>query len=179
MSDAAEKEKELFDIELCYKAMGLSFSDDPVQVEKTYRKLKDEYTKAIRSTDHAARSAATENLKQLEELFTTITGSTIYKDYAREYEKYKAVKAEQQAERKQKQQQKPVVKEALVNCPYCHKPIAPTLKVCIYCHGKILSPMEKMMGKLFSTKNLVVITIVVILVITGVVIMSNPELFKK
>ena len=65
MSAESEKEKEFSDIELCYKAMGLSFSDNPEQVEKTYRKLKDEYTKAIRSTDQKERLAASENLKQL------------------------------------------------------------------------------------------------------------------
>ncbi|OGU15060.1 MAG: hypothetical protein A2076_18575 [Geobacteraceae bacterium GWC2_53_11] len=178
MADSSQQEKEFSDIELCYKAMGLSFSDNPEQVEKTYRKLKDEYTTLMRSPDMTARAGAAENLKQLEELFTTITGSLIYKDYAREYEKYKALKAEQMAARKLKQQQKPVVKEVLINCPYCKKLIAPKLKVCIYCHGKILTPMEQMMAKVFSTRNLVVATILVVLVIAGVVLMSNPQLLK-
>ena len=177
MSDAAEKEQ--FEIDLCYKAMGLSFSDNPEQVEKTYRKLKDEYGKAMRSSDLTERATATENLKQLEELFITITGSMIYKDYAREFEKYNASKAEEMAARKQKQQQKQAVKEALVNCPYCHKMIAANLKVCLYCHGKILTPMEQMMAKLFSTRNLVVLTIVVVLVIAGVILMSNPQLIGR
>lgn len=178
MSDAAEKE--LSDIELCYKAMGLSFSDNPEIVEKTYRKLKDEYSKAMHSPDHSQRATAAENMKQLEELFTTITGSMIYKDYAREYEKYKAEKAAQLAERKQKQQQQqPAVKESLVSCPYCKKMITPNQKVCIYCHGKILTPMEQMMAKVFSTKNLVIATVVVVVVIAGVVLMSNPQLLKR
>jgi hypothetical protein len=179
MSDASDKEKELSDIELCYKAMGLSFSDNPEQVEKTYRKLKDEYTKIMHSSDLAARSGAAENLKQLEELFTTITGSLIYKDYAREYEKYKALKAEQMAARKQKQEQQPVVKEQLIDCPYCKKKISAKLKVCIYCHGKILTPMEQLMAKVFSTRNLVVLTIVVVLVISGVILYSNPQLLRR
>jgi hypothetical protein len=179
MSDVSQKEKELSDIELCYKAMGLSFSDNPEQVERTYRKLKEEYNKAMRSTDPSERLRATENLKQLEELFTTITGSLIYKDYAAEYEKYKALKAEQQAARKQKQQQQPVDKEAHVSCPYCKKPISPRLKVCIYCHGKILTPMEQLMAKVFSTRNLIVVTVVVVLLIAGVVLMSNPQLLKQ
>jgi hypothetical protein len=179
MSDVSQKEKELSDIELCYKAMGLSFSDNPEQVERTYRKLKDEYGKEMRSTDSSERLRATENLKQLEELFATITGSLIYKDYAREYEKYQALKAEKLAERKQKQQQQPTVKEALVNCPYCKKPIAKNLKVCIYCRGKILTPMEQLMVKVFSTRNLVVLAIVVVLAIAGVVLISNPQLLKR
>ncbi len=177
MSDVSEKEKELSDIELCYKAMGLSFSDNPEQVESVYKKLKDEYGKAIRSTDQAARSAATESLKQLEELFLTIKGSMIYKDYAREYEKYKALKAEQMAARKLKQP--PPVKETLVKCPFCQKLIMPKLKVCIYCHGKILTPMEQLMAKVFSTRNLIVLAVVIVLVIAGAIIMLNPQLLKR
>ena len=172
-------ERELFDIELCYKAMGLSFSDNPEQVEKTYRKLKDDYGKGVRSSDLTERVNAVENLKQLEELFTTITGSLIYKDYAREYEKYRAVKAEKMAERKQKQQQKPVDKETVVNCPYCNKLIAPKLKVCIYCHGKILTPMEQVMVKVFSTRNLIVLAVVVLLVIAVVIAALNPQMLKR
>jgi DnaJ-class molecular chaperone len=179
MSNATENEQEYTDIELCYKAMGLSFSDNPEEVERTYRKLKEEYSKAMHSSDSVERLGATENLKQLEELFITITGSLIYKDYAREYEKYKAVKAEQLAERKLKQQQKPVVKEILVNCPYCHKPISKKLKTCIYCHGKILTPMERMMGKVFSTRKLIVALIVAVLIIAGVIVVSNPQLLKR
>lgn len=130
-------------------------------------------------SDATDRATATENMKQLEELFSTITGSLIYKDYAREYEKYKALKAEKLAERKQKQPQQPVVKEVMVKCPYCYKPISSKLKVCIYCHGKILTPMEQMMAKIFSTRNLVIITIVVVLTIAGVFLISNPQLLKK
>ena len=172
MSNAAEKEKELSDIELCYKAMGLSFSDNPEQVERTYRKLKDEYGKIMRSTDPYERLNATENLKQLEELFATITGSLIYKDYAREYEKYQALKAEKLAERKQKQQQQ-AVKEALISCPYCKKPIAAKLKVCIYCHGKILTPMEQLLAKVFSTKNMIVVAVIMAIAATGTVLFKQ------
>lgn len=179
MSGASEKEKELSDIELCYKAMGLSFSDNPEQVERTYRKLKDEYAKAMRSPDPSVQVSASVNMKQLEELFTTITGSLIYKDYAREYEKYQALKAEKQAERKLKQQQQPVVTEVLVNCPYCKKLISPKLKICIYCRGKILTPMEHLMAKVFTTRNLVVVTVVVLLVVAGVIIALNPQLLKR
>jgi hypothetical protein len=178
MSDDSNKENELSEIELCYKAMGLSFSDNPEQVEKTYRKLKDEYTRGMRSTDPSERVAADENLKQLEELFKTITGSLIYRDYAREFEKYKEIKAEEIQARKQKQAEQPVVKEALISCPYCQKPISTKLKVCIYCHGKILTPMEQMMAKLFSTKVLVIF-VVLLLIVAAVVVAMNPEILQS
>ena len=180
MSDLAHNEQEFSDIELCYKAMGLSFSDNPEQVEKTYLKLKDEYTRAMRSSDTSERTTATENLKQLEELFTTIKDSVIYKDYAKEYEKYKAAKAEKIAARKQKQQEEqPAVKDDLASCPYCNKPISSKLKVCIYCHAKILSPAELMMAKLFTTRNIVILTVVILLVVTAVVVALNPQLLKR
>jgi hypothetical protein len=171
---AEASEKELSDIELCYKAMGLSFSDNPEVVERTYRKLKDEYGKAMRTGDPNAAM----NLKQLEELFTTITNSLIYKDYAREYEKYKANKADELAARKQKQAEKQPVKEALVNCPYCHKLIAPNLKVCLYCRGKILTPMEQLMEKFFSKRNVIIIAVVLVVIVLAAVLLMNPQLMK-
>ncbi|MDD2898473.1 MAG: hypothetical protein PHI31_07145 [Desulfuromonadaceae bacterium] len=178
MSDVSEKE--LSDIELCYKAMGLSFSDNPEQVQKTYRKLKEEYERDMRSSDHVARSNALENMKQLEDLFSTITGSLIYKDYAREYEKYKEQKAELMAARKQKHHEKEVVKEFHINCPYCKKPIAPQLKVCIYCHGKILTPMEQMLATVFTTRNMVAVGVVVLILVSiGAVLVINPQLLKR
>ncbi len=172
--------KELFDIELCYKAMGLSFSDNPETVEKTYRKLQEEYGKSMRSTDLAERAGAQENLKQIEELFATITGSLIYKDYAREYERYQSLKAEKLEERRQKQQQQSASenKQTHRNCPYCNRPIASTLKVCIYCHGRIMTPMEQLTANVFSTRNLVIVAIVALLVISGFVLMSNPQLLR-
>ena len=75
--DVKQREVEKSDIELCYKAMGLSFSDNPERVEKTYRKLKDEYGKATRSATAAERSTATENLQQLEGLFTAIPEDSV------------------------------------------------------------------------------------------------------
>jgi len=177
MSDASEKE--LSDIELCYKAMGLSFSDNPEQVQSTYRKLKDEYGKALRSPETSERATAAENMKQLEELYETITGSMIYKDYAKEYEKYKAKKAEEMAARKKNKPEKPPEENPLVHCPYCNKLIAPKLRECIYCHGKILTPMEKMMAKLFSTRNMIVAAVVVLLIVAAIVFTQYPQLLQR
>lgn len=148
ISAVSAKEKEFPDIDLCYKAMGLSFSDSPERVERTYLRLKDEYGKAIRSPDVAVRTAATEDLKQLEELYTTITGSLIYKDYAKEYERHTALKAEQHAARAAKQATAGT--GALVACPHCRKQIASHLAVCIYCHGKLSPSAEGLMSKVLS-----------------------------
>lgn len=180
MSDSA-KERELADVELCYKAMGLSFSDPPDQVERVYKKLKEEHNKAMRSTNPSERQTAAEGLKQLEELFQTITNSLIYKDYAREYEKYKQIKEAQRIEKLEQQRlkQQEAKKIPMINCPTCGKPVASNLKVCIYCHRKILTPTEMMLEKLFSKRNMIILAVVLVLVAAGVVLSLNPELLRK
>jgi hypothetical protein len=176
MSDPSKNLTEIYDdIDLCYKVMGLTFSDPPDKVDKVYNGLMEEYNRNIHSADQAVRKQAQENIDQTKDLYERITNSMIYKDYAREYEKYKLLKADQMQARKQKQEAE---KEVLANCPYCRKLISPKLKVCIYCHGKILTPTEILMQKIFSTKNLVIASIVVVLIVAGVILAMNPNLLN-
>jgi DNA-directed RNA polymerase subunit RPC12/RpoP len=156
--------------------MGLSFSDTPDKVDRVYNGLVAEYTASLKSDDPAARQAAKDNLEQVKDLYERITGSMIYKDYAREYEKYKLLKEEEMQARKQKLEEE---KETMVNCPYCNKKIPAKLKVCLYCHGKILSPMEMLMVKIFSTRNMIVAVIILVLIGVGVVLMMYPQLVRK
>lgn len=121
------------DAATCYKALGLSFSDPPPQVEKMYLKIKEDCSKAIRSTDPAMRKNGTEKLQLLEEMYTTITKSLVYKDYAREYEKRKAIEEEAHQTQQQKLDEE---KSALVICPGCGKMIPAYLAVCVYCNKK-------------------------------------------
>lgn len=177
MSESTKNLAEIYDdIDLCYKVMGLTFSDPPDRVDRVYKGLIEEYTQKLRSDDPAVRKEAQDNLTQTKELYERITSSMIYNDYAREYEKYKQLKAEEMAARKQKQEAE---KEQMVNCPYCNKLISPKLKVCMYCRGKILTPMELLMSKVFSRKNLIVMAVVLVLVVAGVVITMNPQLLGK
>ena len=170
MSEATKNLTETYDeIDLCYKVMGLSFSDPPDKVDRVYNGLVAEYSNSMKSTDPATRQSAKENLEQTKDLYERITGSMIYKDYAREYEKYKQLKAEQAEARRQKQE---VEKELMVSCPYCRKLIIPTSKVCLYCHGKIYTPMELLLLKVFSKKNVAIMGSVL-----GVLIASGAALF--
>jgi hypothetical protein len=174
--DSTKNLTEIYDdIDLCYKVMGLTFSDPPDRVDRVYNGLIEEYNHNLHSGDQAVRKQAQENIEQTKDLYERITNSMIYKDYAREYEKYKLLKAEEMQARKQKQE---AVKEELVNCPYCRKMISPKLKVCLYCHGKILTPMEILMKKIFTTKNMVAASIVVVLIVVGVVLALNPQLIN-
>jgi hypothetical protein len=176
VSDATRNLLEIYDdIDLCYKVMGLTFSDPPDKVDKVYDGLVAEYTKSMQSTDPAGRQAAKDNLEQTRELYERITGSMIYKDYAREYEKYKLLKAEEMDARKQKNEAE---KEFMVNCPYCNKKIPAKLRLCMYCHRKILTPFELIMHKFFSKRNIIIIAVVVVVLAVGAVLMLNPHLFK-
>ncbi len=163
------------DIDLCYKVMGLSFSDPPHQVDRVYKRLIDEYSQKLTSGDMAVRKEAQENLVQTKDLYERITGSMIYRDYAREYEKYKELK---EAQRTEKQQKAEAEKNLMVNCPFCKKLISPKLKACLYCHGKILSPFEMVLHKMFSGKNAIITIVVVLVVAAGVFLAINPKLLK-
>jgi hypothetical protein len=148
MSETAKNLTEIYDdIDLCYKVMGLTFSDPPDRVDRVYNVLIAEYTKNAQSSDPALTDEAIINLEQTKDLYERITNSLIYKDYAREYEKYKQLKAEEMQARKEKQESE---KGEMVNCPYCRKLISTKLKACLYCHGKILSPMGLLTKKLFT-----------------------------
>jgi len=161
------------DIDLCYKVLGLTFSDPPDQVDKVYRGLVDKYNAEMHSSDMEARQKAKANQDQLHDLYERITNSMIYRDYAREYEKYNSLKKEL-AEKKPKEE-KPAV---MVRCPYCNKLISEKIKVCMYCHGKILSPMEMMLKKVFSARNLVIFVVLLVFIAAGVLLMLNPQLMK-
>jgi len=161
------------DIDLCYKAMGLSFSDPPDKVDRVYKTLVAEYTKGMSVGDPTARQNAKGNLEQVQDLYERITSSTIYKDYAREYEKYKQLKEAERAEKGNKQKAAPEpVKPTVINCPYCNKKISVDLKVCLYCHHKILTPFEQMMAKIFSTRN-IIMAVVLALIVAAVVFVSQ------
>lgn len=176
MSDPNKNLMEIYDdIDLCYKVMGLTFSDPPDKVDKVYNELVDRYTRESHGSDMEARQKSQVNLEQVHDLYERITSSMIYKDYAREYEKYKQLKAEQTKDKKQPEAEKP---PEMMRCPYCNKQFSAKLKVCIYCHGKILTPMEKLMQKFFSTRNVIIISVVAALIVVGVIIVLSPGLFK-
>jgi hypothetical protein len=163
------------DIELCYKGMGLTFSDTPDKVDKVYNSLVAKYTSDMKSSAPGVRQAAKDNLEQMKELHERIISSMIYKDYAREYEKYMQYKEENKQARRQKQEAE---KEFTVICPHCNRQIPAKQKVCIYCQGKIVTPAELFRSKVFVTRNIIATIAVLALVGLGVFMMSNPNLFK-
>jgi hypothetical protein len=176
VSDATKNLTEIYDdIELCYKVMGLSFSDTPDKVDRVYNGLVAEYTASLKSDDPAARQAAKDNLEQVKDLYERITGSMIYKDYAREYEKYKLLKEEEMQARKQKLEEE---KETMVNCPYCNKKIPAKLKVCLYCHGKILSPFELFVHNVLSKRNIIIFSVLIIVIAAVVTFVTYPQMLK-
>jgi uncharacterized protein with PIN domain len=163
------------DIELCYKVLGLTFSDPPDQVDKVCRGLEEKYTRELHDPDHEIRAKAQNNLDQVRDLYNRITNSLIYRDYAREYERYNKLKAETQTEKQLKVEKPP----EMVRCPYCNKQISEKLKVCLYCHGKILTPTELMLQKVFSKRNIAVAAVFLILVAGGVFLALNPQLLHR
>lgn len=159
MADPEKNLNELYDdIDLCYKVMGLSFSDPPDKVDRVYKSLVAEYTKGMAVGDPAARQNAKANLEQVKDLYERITTSIIYKDYAKEHEKYKQLKEAERAEKGNRQKTaSETSKPTVVSCPYCNKKISADLNECIYCHHKIVSSSSDVIEKLFSTRNVIIL----------------------
>jgi DNA-directed RNA polymerase subunit RPC12/RpoP len=177
VSDSSKNLMEIYDdIDLCYKVMGLTFSDPPDKVDKVYRGLLDKYNRDAHSQDLALRNKANDNLEQLQDLYERITNSMIYKDYAREYEKYKILKSNEVGGGKENRE---LEKDLMVNCPYCNKKINQKLKVCLYCHGKILTPIELLIYKTFNKRNMFISGIVLILLIFISIITKYPQIINS
>jgi hypothetical protein len=150
------------DVDLCYKALGLSYSDPPERVEKAYASLKEKYTRDMQSSDLAARKNAPQELKQLDELYKTITESLVYKDYAREYEKQRQ---KQEAERQEKLQKKQAEKTAIINCPYCGKLISRSITTCPYCNKKQSSSQGITIA--------IIVAIIVVMVVAALAVLNK------
>jgi hypothetical protein len=148
MGDSAKNLMEIYDdIDLCYKVMGLTFSDNPERVDRVYKGLMEEYDRDLKSNDPAVRKQAQENIDQTKDLYERITGSMIYKDYAREYEKYKQLKEE---ERKEKQLKAEAARASMIPCPHCGKLISASLKSCMYCNKSLPSAAVLKLKGMFS-----------------------------
>ena len=52
-------------------------------------------------------------------------------------------------------------------------------KVCIYCHGKILTPMEKLVAKVFSKRNMIVFGVLVFIAAAAVAVVVLKPYFGK
>jgi hypothetical protein len=148
MSEATKNLIEIYDdIDLCYKVMGLTFSDPPDRVDRVYNGLVAEYTNNMQSTDPALRNEAKANLEQTKELYERITSSMIYKDYAREYEKYKQLK---QAELEEKRLKAEAGRASMVPCPSCGKMLSASTNICIYCNHRVPTAVEQKLKGMFS-----------------------------
>ena len=70
-------------------------------------------------------------------------------------------------------------REGMLSCPYCSKRIPAKQKVCIYCHGKIETPMDQLMAKVFTTRNVIASVAVLTLVGLGIVMILNPDFLNS
>ncbi|GAM07853.1 hypothetical protein OR1_00122 [Geobacter sp. OR-1] len=176
MSDSAKNLAEKYDnLELCYKVMGLSFSDPPEKVDKVFNNLMAGYKQKLRSSKPDEAQDAQMNIEQIQEIYERITNSMIYKDYAREYEKYKNA---QNAVKEERQMKAHVEKSTFVNCPSCGKILNIGFKTCPYCRKKVYTPAEMMMMKIFSTRNIIIAAVVILAIAAVGIYLFKPELVK-
>ena len=87
MSDQKNKNDELKDIDLCYKALGLSIGDSPQQVESTYTRLMEIYNNNMKSPDGHVRQDAKNNMELIADMYANIKDSVTYQAMEKEYAK--------------------------------------------------------------------------------------------
>src|SRR5476651_1945070 len=96
MNDAKDQEKELSDIDLCYKALGLSVGDSPERIEMTYNRLMGMSKSNLASGDPAVREEAKNSIALVNQMYENIKASVTYQSMVKEYSKSNAREKETQ-----------------------------------------------------------------------------------
>jgi hypothetical protein len=177
MSTTPTSDEGLKDIELCYTAMGLSMGDSPAKIEMTYKRLVEMYKANLAAPDHRAREEAKGSLRLIEEMYDKIKNSVTYQSMLREQER--RGKLQGGAERARTANAGAgMMDRSLMHCPMCHTVITKGIKICPRCKGRIYTPAEKLMNKIFTKTNMIIFFGVALLAVTAFFGLMFPEQIK-
>jgi DnaJ-class molecular chaperone len=148
--DAEEQDRELSDAALCYQAMGLSLDANPLEIERMYKSLTDEYKKKVASTDPALRAKARKDLELLREMNEKIQKSITYRAAHKEFVRKQAVtpavggKRHSPGNGKRPLHQSVIQNKQMVHCPRCNGLISREARICTICKAPIYTAAEKL-----------------------------------
>jgi hypothetical protein len=172
-----EQDQELTDVILCYKAMGLSLDDGPSHIEQTYMGLTEAYRKNLSSPDPVIREDARKNIALMKEMYDKIKGSITYNTMVREQEKSGKLAEEQKAAKVKPQVVK--LENHLMNCPSCRNVISKRSKSCPICKYRFLSPLQKLMDRFVTTRNVAIAGVILVLLVVAIVFILNPDIVQR
>lgn len=171
----ADQDKELTDVILCYKAMGISIDDSPEQIERTYKLLTEEYRKNLASLDPAVRENARNSMVLVKEMYDKIKGSITYTAKAKECLKAGMREADGPKTSRAATAVK-VEKSRLMNCPSCRSMINIGLKTCPICKTRIYSKTEKFLNQYFTKTTIIILCLFLLIgILAGLGIMYPAQ----
>jgi predicted nucleic acid-binding Zn ribbon protein len=168
MSDQKNKNDELKDIDLCYKALGLSIGDSPQQVESTYTRLMEIYKNNMKSPDGHVRQEAKNNMELIADMYANIKDSVTYQAMEREYAK-KGKLAESGGKGSASNNEALLQKGIYKECPSCQSVISKTEKKCPKCKEDLTSGFERFRKDYLTKTNVIVFSVLLIIIIIAVV----------
>jgi curved DNA-binding protein CbpA len=144
-------DKELKDVALCYKALGIPFDSSPAEVERAYRSLSAQFNKDLHSPDPATRLKAKEDAELVTSLYEKITNSA---NYQRKMKERSHAQDEREGTQKGKTETN-APKLILMICPSCNNTISKGLKACPFCKKRIYSSQfEKIWEENLTSKKM-------------------------
>lgn len=163
MSNPKGKNEELMDIDLCYKALGLSMGDSPQQVEMTYNRLMDIYKNNMKSADGQVRMDAKNNMELISDMYANIKSSVTYQAMEKEYSK-KSKLSNDAGKSNAAKRDAPAMKSIYKECPSCTAMVSKSATKCPTCKYNF----QTVTDRILASKNLIILGVIVVLVVVGI-----------
>ena len=173
MNDAKDQEKELSDIDLCYKALGLSVGDSPERIDMTYNRLMGMSKSDLASGDPAVREEAKNSIALVNQMYENIKASVTYQSMVKEYSKSNAREKETQGIDPR------LMKNIYKECPSCRSIISKAVKTCPKCKFVYKTFSEKLFEDYLTPKHIIIISVVVVVGLCAYIGIQNPDLIDK
>ena len=167
MSDPRRKNEELTDIDLCYKALGLSVGDSPAQIETTYNRLMDIYKNNMKSADGQVREDAKNSISLITDMYENIKASVTYQAMEKEYKKMSSRSSDAGKSNVSKSEAQ-AIKSSYKECPSCMSMISKSAIKCPKCKYDFKTVTATIITQLFTRTNVIILSVIVLLVAVGI-----------
>ena len=171
MSDP-RKNEELTDIDLCYKALGLSVGDSPEQIEATYNRLTDIYKNNMKSADAHVRDEAKNSLTLIADMYENIKASVTYQAMEKEYAK----KGKLSGDAGKIKAEAAAMRNTHKECPSCMAMVIKSATKCPTCKHEFKTAADKIMGQFLTKTNVIIVSVIILLAVVGIVGYLNRAL---
>jgi hypothetical protein len=164
MSDPKRKNEELTDIDLCYKALGLSVGDSPERIETTYNRLMDMYKNNMKSADAQVRDEAKNSLSLIADMYENIKASVTYQAMEKEYSKM-SKRSIEAGKRSAAKSDAPIMKSIYKECPSCTATVSKSATKCPTCKYEFQTVTDRFTSQMFTRTNVIILSVIAVLAV--------------